>query len=436
MSQVRDGWSTTGTGGADQGTVRRANLSLVLRSLREGGARSRARLAADLGLNKATVSSLVTELRERGLVREGSAERGAVGRPGTIVEIDGAGAYGLGAEINVHHVSTRAVDLAGAVVSERRTSRGRPRPRARRGGRPARRAGPAARWPTWPRSARPRSRRSWEWRAWSTTTAAPSRSRPNLGWQRRRRSASLLRARLGDPDYLLEVDNEANLAAVAEAIPGDPERRDILVIFGEVGIGGGIVADGRPLRRTAGYAGEFGHMVVDPRRPPVRLRSHRVLGDRRRSAATSSSWPPPAPTTRSATPLIDLEGRLEEINRRADRRRRRGPWPRSSEVGRWVGIGAAILANALNPGVIVLSGYFAEIGRADPPRASRPQLAAGVLAPDAGGTRVALSTPRLHRRRARWRRRRHRPVFDDPTLVPRRGPHAGGDVMTDAPLLR
>ena len=37
MSQVRDGWSTTGTGGADQGTVRRANLSLVLRSLREGG---------------------------------------------------------------------------------------------------------------------------------------------------------------------------------------------------------------------------------------------------------------------------------------------------------------------------------------------------------------------------------------------------------------
>ena len=87
-----------------------------------GRARSRARLAADLGLNKATVSSLVTELRERGLVREGSAERGAVGRPGTIVEIDGAGAYGLGAEINVHHVSTRAVDLAGVVVSERRTS--------------------------------------------------------------------------------------------------------------------------------------------------------------------------------------------------------------------------------------------------------------------------------------------------------------------------
>ena len=234
MSQVRDGWSATGTGGADQGTVRRANLSLVLRSLREGGARSRARLAADLGLNKATVSSLVTELRERGLVREGSAERGAVGRPGTIVEIDGAGAYGLGAEINVHHVSTRAVDLAGAVVSERRTSvdtrglepdevvdrlvelvHGTLSDLAALGAAPVSAVVGVAGLVDHDRG--------------TVSVAA------NLGWQDVA-LASLLRARLGDPDYLLEVDNEANLAAVAEAIPGDPERRDILVIHGEVGL--------------------------------------------------------------------------------------------------------------------------------------------------------------------------------------------------------
>ena len=85
--------------------MRRANLALVLRSLRDSGPRSRARLAGDLGLNKATVSSLVGELIERGLVRDGSAERGAVGRPGTIVEINGAGAFGVGAEINVNHVT-------------------------------------------------------------------------------------------------------------------------------------------------------------------------------------------------------------------------------------------------------------------------------------------------------------------------------------------
>src|SRR5688572_24777941 len=111
-----------GTSGADQRTLRRGNLSLVLRGLRDGDSRSRARLAADLGLNKATVSSLVGELMARGLVREGEAERGAVGRPGILVEIEGTGAYGVGAEINVHHVATLALDLAGGVASERRTS--------------------------------------------------------------------------------------------------------------------------------------------------------------------------------------------------------------------------------------------------------------------------------------------------------------------------
>src|SRR6478609_3044669 len=354
MSQVRDGWSTTGTGGADQGTVRRANLSLVLRSLREGGARSRARLAADLGLNKATVSSLVTELRERGLVREGSAERGAVGRPGTIVEIDGAGAYGLGAEINVHHVSTRAVDLAGVVVSERRTSV-------------------------------------------DTRGLEPDEV----------------------VDRLVELDNEANLAAVAEAIPGDPERRDILVIHGEVGIGGGIVADGRPFAGRRGYAGEFGHMVVD--RDGNRCGCGRTgcwetvigLSHLIELAAAGDD-------DLLRSPLLDLEGKVEEIGRRAAAGDEQ-TLAALSEIGRWVGIGAAILTNVLNPGVIVLSGYLGEIGERIRPEVES-ELVAGVLAPDAGGTRIALSSlgfsAAVHGAAAVAIDH----VYDDPTLVPRAVP--------------
>ena len=66
---------------SDQLTVRRNNLSLVLSHLRAVGPRSRARVAAETGLNKATVSSLVAELVQRGLIVEGDTERGAVGRP-------------------------------------------------------------------------------------------------------------------------------------------------------------------------------------------------------------------------------------------------------------------------------------------------------------------------------------------------------------------
>src|SRR4051794_20255024 len=103
---------------ADQLTVRRANLGLVLRRLRDHGPRSRATLATELGLTRSAVSTLVTELAGRGLVLSGGLERGSVGRPGTTVGLDGRSVAGLGAEINVNHVSATALSLSGEVVSE------------------------------------------------------------------------------------------------------------------------------------------------------------------------------------------------------------------------------------------------------------------------------------------------------------------------------
>ena len=413
MSQPREGWHAAGSGGSDQGTVRRANLALVLRSLRDSGARSRARLAADLGLNKGTVSSLVSELIDRGLVREGSAERGAVGRPGTIVEINGGGAFGIGAEINVQHVTTLAVDLAGQTVSERRTTMDT------RGSDPDQvvdrlvkllhgtvadladlHAGPVS---VVVGVAGLVDHDS------GTVSIAP-----NLGWQDVP-LASLVRTKLGDPSYLVEVANEANLAAVAEATPGDPDRRDILVIHGEVGIGGGIVSDGRPLQGRLGFAGEFGHMVVE-------------RGGRRCGCGRTGCWETLVGLSRLIdiasdegdllrSPDLDLESKVEEINRRAASGDER-TLAALHEVGRWVGIGLAALTNALNPGMIVLSGYLGEIGawiQAD----VEAELASGVLAPDAGGTRIALSELGFSAavRGAAAVAINH--VYDDPTLVPR-----------------
>src|SRR3954447_27687 len=103
---------------ADQLTVRRTNLGLVLRRLRDHGPRSRATLASELGLTRSAISTLVGDLVERGLVRSEGVERGAVGRPGTSVALDGHAVAGLGAEINVNHVATMALDLTGDVVSE------------------------------------------------------------------------------------------------------------------------------------------------------------------------------------------------------------------------------------------------------------------------------------------------------------------------------
>src|SRR5919202_6282549 len=96
------GSETTPSGLANQRAVRRHNLGVVLRHVSDHGPRSRATIALETGLNKTTVSSLVTELISLGLLVERGAERrGAVGRPGLVVELAPGGAVGIGLEVGV-----------------------------------------------------------------------------------------------------------------------------------------------------------------------------------------------------------------------------------------------------------------------------------------------------------------------------------------------
>ena len=209
---------------------------------------------------------------------------------------------------------------------------------------------------------------------------------PNLGWHDVP-VGDLLRARLGD-SYPITVENEGNLAALAEATPATRTARTSSCFFAEVGVGGGIVADGRPLRGRQGYAGEFGHMIVEPQ-------------GRRCGCGRVGCWETVVglrallelaadPDDMVRDPAMAIDDRLAELNRRASLGDTR-TLDAMAQVGGWVGVGAAMLANALNPAAIVLSGYFAAIGHHMRP-AIESRLRADVLAPDAGGTRVELST--------------------------------------------
>src|SRR5215207_6656845 len=94
--------------------VRERNLGLVLRQVAEAGPRSRATLAVETGLNKSTVSSLVADLIEAGLLRDSPMEErpAKLGRPPQDVEL---APVVLGLEINVDYLAVWASDLAGAV---------------------------------------------------------------------------------------------------------------------------------------------------------------------------------------------------------------------------------------------------------------------------------------------------------------------------------
>ena len=99
---------------ADKDTVRRHNLSLVLRAVRDEGEATRAGVAARVGLTRAAVSSLVEQLIESGFLTEsGKTFSGQAGRPGTALKVARTGPAGLGVEINIDYVSVCVVDLAG-----------------------------------------------------------------------------------------------------------------------------------------------------------------------------------------------------------------------------------------------------------------------------------------------------------------------------------
>jgi len=75
-----------------------------------------------------------------------------------------------------------------------------------------------------------------------------------------------LSKRLGVP---VVIENDATAACWGEREVGAGTKADdfLMVTLG-TGIGGGIVAGGRLQRGANGFAGEIGHMVVDPDGPP------------------------------------------------------------------------------------------------------------------------------------------------------------------------
>ncbi|HET8717000.1 MAG TPA: ROK family transcriptional regulator, partial [Nocardioidaceae bacterium] len=89
-----------------------------------------------------------------------------------------------------------------------------------------------------------------------------------------------------------------------------------------------------------------------------------------------------------------------------------------TQVGRWIGLGAAALVNVLNPSTLVLSGYFAEVGRWMV-EAIETTLVEGAIAPQAGGCRVELSSLGFSAAVRGGAQVAIDTVFQDPTVVAR-----------------
>ena len=346
--------SATGDVGtpADQATVRRLNLGLLMRSLAAGGPRSRARLAEDTGLNKATVSSLVTELVDRGLVIEGIIQRSGVGRPGRTIEVNADGVRCIGLELNVDYLAGVITDLTGAVLARRRLSL----PMLELG--PARAMGQVAELAAGLVADCGATVEQVETLYLSLPglidiDAGVLAYGPNLHW-RQVDVVHTLMGRLQWAGTMIGVDNDANLGAMAEYAAGPSAgSANLLYLVGEIGVGAGMILDGRIVRGATGFAGEVGHMPIGD--PAVKCGCGRrgcwetAVGMNAVVAAVSRPG--------DELDRADMSARLAEIVRRAESGDRR-TLDALAETGRMLGVGASVLANLLDPEVIIFGGHF------------------------------------------------------------------------------
>ncbi len=105
-------------------SLRAANRSRVLRSIAQHRSISRAALSGRTGLAAPSVTRIVQELVELGLVVEGQSRiaREGPGRRRTDVKIDPAGAYVLGFVLNASGKSVALAGADGQIVAEERVS--------------------------------------------------------------------------------------------------------------------------------------------------------------------------------------------------------------------------------------------------------------------------------------------------------------------------
>ncbi|MBT1172735.1 ROK family protein [Bifidobacterium sp. MA2] len=266
----------------NQDDLRNHNMAVVLSAMaRSREPMSRADLAKETGLTKATITLLVDILLKNHVIRQLEPAVGAAyGRPSTPLAFASGRWCGLGMQINTDGFGYVALDLTGDVVDSgwrERTMDG---------------TAPDDVFGELDRMVRPAEERL---AARGYTVAGAELALPglvtngntllaarNLGW----RDVSLDRydvfSRLG-----ANAENEATLAAIAQ-IPGYAAQRDdgdwplgpadsFVYVSTDIGIGGAYVREGQVVRGDHGFAGEIGHVCVDMQGARCRCGRHGCL---------------------------------------------------------------------------------------------------------------------------------------------------------------
>jgi predicted NBD/HSP70 family sugar kinase len=381
--------------GPTQEEIRRQNLGALLRYVHVHGPTSRAELTTALGLNRSTIGALAADLVAAGLVTEGAPrETGRAGRPSPILRADSR-VYAFALSVEVDRLRAARIGLGGEVLDRREW--------ARPPGLSADEIAPVL--AAFVKEMRDAAPRRSTYAGGGVAVCGMVRREdgvvrlsPNTGWMDEP-LGEVLAAELGR-DRPVAVGNVADVSALAEHTRGVAVGCDNLIyLYGDVGVGAGIIAGGRPVTGHGGYGGEVGHMVVNPNGCRCSCGSRGCweteIGEQALLRAAGRGDPAglAVAAARFSAPGRRISGQeavLSVIEPAA-----RGDASAKAavrQVGDWLGFGVANLVNIFNPEMVIFGGTLRDVYMASAAQV-RSRLNAMALA--ACREHVRLRTPTL-----------------------------------------
>lgn len=326
----------------DQFLVKKINKSIVLETIKKNGPISRAQISEVTGLNKSTVSSLVNELIQEEFAYEIGLGQSKGGRRPLMLLFNTTAGHAIGVDIGVNYLLAVLTDLQGNIVQETMLTIAnlsfenivdllKQTIQALIDQAPPSKYGIVG-----------------------IGIAVPGivdehgqiLFAPNLGWE----NVDVKSIIQGHFHLPVTINNEAKAGAMGEKIFGVGKgiAHSVYVSLG-IGIGTGIIINNELYKGCNGFAGEMGHIPIEPNGKKCRCgnrgcwelyASENALLEQAKALAI-----PPAPNEPEITlaHLVTLadEGHHEVINL-------------FNQVGEYIGLGLTTIINTFNPELIVI----------------------------------------------------------------------------------
>ncbi len=346
----------------NQALVREINLSTIMNNLHQVAPVSRSTLAEMTGLNKTTVSSLIQELIDLHFVREIGLNSVGTGRPARLLELNPHAGCIISGEIGVDFISIICTNFATEIVWQCQESIPQD----------ADQTIVLNHLLTLLQQAKEAIHNISDTSlglAIGVPGLVDQKSgsllfAPNLGWENVPLKTILRQSFNNLPIF---VNNEANMAALGEYYFGAAQNHDeILYVSVGTGVGGGIVRNGNLVNGISGFAGEFGHMTINPDgdlcncgnrgcwetqvSQPTLFRYIKQAIEQGQSsilsAMTHNNW-------EQLSTLLIVEAAQQDDTVALEA---------LTQIGRDLGIGMASLVNILNPDLVIFGGVLSLAG--------------------------------------------------------------------------